>query len=69
MAQEPLWYYLEGQDVRGPVATAQLQRPDQNLNMQQDAQSYFLSQINKIYNANGVGAKGSYQGRYGFSYE
>ncbi len=52
-----------------PVATAQLQRPDQNLNMQQDAQSYFLSQINKIYNANGVGAKGSYQGRYGFSYE
>ena len=26
MAQEPLWYYLEGQDVRGPVAAAQLRQ-------------------------------------------
>jgi pilus assembly protein CpaC len=52
-----------------PVATSALQRPDQNLNFQTDSQSIFLNQINKIYNANGVGASGAYQGRYGFAYD
>lgn len=52
-----------------PVATSQLQRPDQNLNFQSDSQSLFINQINKIYNANGIGANGVYQGRYGFSFD
>ena len=51
-----------------PVAPSALTRPDQNLNFQADAQSYFLSQINRIYRVNGA-ASGSYQGRYGFSYD
>lgn len=51
-----------------PVATSAITRPDQNLNFQADAQSYFLNQINRIYRVNGA-ASGSYQGRYGFSYE
>ncbi len=51
-----------------PVAAAEITRPDQNLNFQADAQSFFLNQINRIYRVNGA-ASGSYQGRYGFSYE
>jgi pilus assembly protein CpaC len=51
-----------------PVATSEMTRPDQNLNFQADAQSFFLNQINRIYRVNGA-ASGSYQGRYGFSYE
>ena len=51
-----------------PVAPSAITRPDQNLNFQADAQSYFLNQINRIYRVNGA-ASGSYQGRYGFSYE
>lgn len=50
------------------VAPSEINRPDQNLNFQVDAQSYFLNQINRIYRVNGA-ASGSYQGRYGFSYE
>lgn len=51
-----------------PVAPSEMTRPDQNLNFQADAQSFFLNQINRIYRVNGA-ATGSYQGRYGFSYE
>ncbi|WP_370676529.1 type II and III secretion system protein family protein [Pleomorphomonas sp. PLEO] len=50
------------------VAPSAITRPDQNLNFQADAQSYFLNQINRIYRVNGA-ASGSYQGRYGFSYD
>lgn len=51
-----------------PTAPSSITRPDQNLNFQADAQSYFLNQINRIYRVNGA-ASGSYQGRYGFSYD
>lgn len=51
-----------------PVTPSEITRPDQNLNFQADAQSYFLNQINRIYRVNGA-ASGAYQGRYGFSYE
>lgn len=51
-----------------PVAPSAFTRPDQNLNFQADAQSYFLNQINRIYRVNGA-ASGSYKGRYGFAYE
>lgn len=52
-----------------PVATAALQRPDKNLNFRTDSAGLFLNQISKIYSVNGQAAKGSYQGRYGFSYD
>lgn len=51
-----------------PVSPSEITRPDQNLNFQTDAQSFFLNQINRIYRVNGAAA-GSYTGRYGFAYD
>jgi pilus assembly protein CpaC len=51
-----------------PVATGQMVRPDKNLNFANDAESFFLNQVNKVY-GNGGSANGAYQGRVGFAYE
>jgi pilus assembly protein CpaC len=55
--------------VVDPVATSALQRPDQNLSFNSDAQTYFLHQINKVYANQGVTPPGRYHGRIGFAYE
>lgn len=52
-----------------PVPAAAMTRPDKNLNFRTDSAGFFLHQISKIYSTSGQPAKGSYQGRYGFSYE
>jgi pilus assembly protein CpaC len=53
--------------IVNPVAAGELVRPDKNLNLANDAESFFLNQVNKVY-GNG-GTNGAYQGRVGFAYE
>ena len=52
------------------VPTSAITRPDQNFGLVTDAQSLFLSQINRIYRPNGApAAGGQYHGRVGLAYE
>lgn len=50
------------------VRPSELTRPDKNLEMPNDAQGLFLSQVNRVYRS-GSPAPGTYYGNYGFSYD
>ena len=52
-----------------PVSRNQLQRPDDNFNPTNDAASYFLNRVNKVYGRREAQATGQYHGAVGFIYK
>lgn len=52
-----------------PVARNQLQRPDDNFNPENDAATFFLNKVNKVYGRREAEASGRYHGAVGFIYK
>lgn len=52
-----------------PVARNQLQRPDDNFNPENDAATFFLNKVNKVYGRREPDAAGRYHGNVGFIYK
>jgi pilus assembly protein CpaC len=52
-----------------PVARNQLQRPDDNFNPENDAATFFLNKVNKVYGRREADASGRYHGAVGFIYK
>jgi pilus assembly protein CpaC len=52
-----------------PVARNQLQRPDDNFNPENDAATFFLNKVNKVYGRREADAAGRYHGNVGFIYK
>lgn len=52
-----------------PVARNQLQRPDDNFNPENDAATFFLNKVNKVYGRREADATGRYHGAVGFIYK
>ena len=52
-----------------PVARNQLQRPDDNFNPENDAATFFLNKVNKVYGRREADAPGRYHGAVGFIYK
>lgn len=52
-----------------PVAQSQLARPDDNFNPTNDAASFFLNRVNKVYGRKEADVPGRYHGAVGFIYK
>jgi len=52
-----------------PVARSEIARPDDNFNPENDAASFFLNRVNKIYGRKEPVAAGQYHGAVGFIYK
>ena len=52
-----------------PVARNEIARPDDNFNPENDAATFFLNRVNKIYGRKEPVAKGQYHGAVGFIYK
>jgi pilus assembly protein CpaC len=52
-----------------PVASAKLQRPDQNFRPSGDAAAMFMGRLNRVYRANGQSPNGTYAGRFGYIFD
>lgn len=52
-----------------PVARNQLQRPDDNFNPENDAATFFLNKVNKVYGRREADVSGRYHGAVGFIYK
>ena len=52
-----------------PVASAKLQRPDQNYRPSGDAAAMFMGRLNRVYRANGQSPNGTYAGRFGYIFD
>ncbi|MBW8319410.1 MAG: type II and III secretion system protein family protein [Arenimonas sp.] len=52
-----------------PVARNQLQRPDDNFNPENDAATFFLNKVNKVYGRREADTTGRYHGAVGFIYK
>jgi pilus assembly protein CpaC len=52
-----------------PVLPQELARPDENLAMSSDAETYFLNRLTKVYGAASPAAGGSAAGQVGFTFD
>ena len=52
-----------------PVARDQISRPDDNFNPENDAASFFLNRVNKVYGRKETVQQGQYHGAVGFIYK
>ncbi len=52
-----------------PVARNQIARPDDNFSAENDAATFFLNRVNKVYGRKETEASGRYHGAVGFIYK